>query len=98
MERQGGLLIAPVNRLCGPNDGFCVLGEEEPPLDEDAETDRQSTRLNSRHTEISTLPLHDALPICQGGLLIAPVNRLCGPNDGFCVLGEEEPPLDEDAE
>src|SRR4030095_2032762 len=25
--------------------------------------DRKSTRLNSSHTEISTLPLHDALPI-----------------------------------
>src|SRR5882672_6903022 len=28
--------------------------------------DRKSTRLNSSHTEIYTLSLHDALPICQG--------------------------------
>src|SRR4030095_8574092 len=27
--------------------------------------DRKSTRLNSSHTEISALPLHDALPICN---------------------------------
>src|ERR1044072_3431494 len=27
--------------------------------------DRKSTRLNSSHTEISTLSLHDALPICS---------------------------------
>src|SRR5215211_683920 len=27
-------------------------------------TDRKSTRLNSSHTEIYTLSLHDALPIC----------------------------------
>src|SRR5882672_10320881 len=29
-------------------------------------TDRKSTRLNSSHTEIYTLSLHDALPICGG--------------------------------
>src|SRR5262252_6573829 len=29
--------------------------------------DRKSTRLNSSHTEIYTLSLHDALPICRGG-------------------------------
>src|SRR5476649_2094655 len=28
-------------------------------------SDRKSTRLNSSHTEIYTLSLHDALPICQ---------------------------------
>src|SRR6476646_1422419 len=28
--------------------------------------DRKSTRLNSRHTEIYTLSLHDALPISSG--------------------------------
>src|ERR671916_258686 len=27
--------------------------------------DRKSTRLNSSHTEIYTLPLYDALPICR---------------------------------
>src|SRR5882672_9689513 len=27
--------------------------------------DRKSTRLNSSHTEIYTLSLHDALPICE---------------------------------
>src|SRR5260221_80351 len=30
---------------------------------ENARPDRKSTRLNSSHTEISPLPLHDALPI-----------------------------------
>src|SRR5438034_1196358 len=30
-------------------------------------TDRKSTRLNSSHTVISTLSLHDALPIWPGG-------------------------------
>src|SRR5476649_327282 len=30
--------------------------------------DRKSTRLNSSHTEIYTLSLHDALPICLLGL------------------------------
>src|ERR671927_443520 len=29
--------------------------------------DRKSTRLNSSHTEIYTLSLHDALPICVDG-------------------------------
>src|SRR5476649_1448801 len=35
--------------------------------------DRKSTRLNSSHTEIYTLSLHDALPICicAAGLFIA---------------------------
>src|SRR5882672_3330105 len=33
-----------------------------------ATTDRQSTRLNSSHTVIYTLSLHDALPICDGGI------------------------------
>src|SRR5476649_139984 len=31
----------------------------------DKTRDRKSTRLNSSHTEISTLSLHDALPIYQ---------------------------------
>src|ERR671916_748360 len=31
--------------------------------------DRKSTRLNSSHTEIYTLSLHDALPICSWGHL-----------------------------
>src|ERR1044072_1739429 len=35
-----------------------------------AKTDRKSTRLNSRPTEISTLPLHDALPILIGGVAL----------------------------
>src|ERR1044072_9475177 len=30
-----------------------------------AQRDRKSTRLNSSHTEIYTLSLHDALPICE---------------------------------
>src|SRR5579875_428687 len=30
--------------------------------------DRKSTRLNSSHTEIYTLSLHDALPICMPSL------------------------------
>src|ERR1044072_6916661 len=30
--------------------------------------DRKSTRLNSRHTDIYTLALHDALPIWKGSL------------------------------
>src|SRR5882672_3184138 len=33
--------------------------------------DRKSTRLNSSHTEIYTLSLHDALPILRQGKLIA---------------------------
>src|SRR5215211_1864199 len=32
---------------------------------QDAERDRKSTRLNSSHTEIYTLSLHDALPISR---------------------------------
>src|SRR5476649_2930672 len=32
-------------------------------------TDRKSTRLNSSHTEIYTLSLHDALPICGTALV-----------------------------
>src|SRR5476649_2632027 len=32
-----------------------------------AELDRKSTRLNSSHTVIYTLSLHDALPICRAG-------------------------------
>src|ERR687894_381613 len=38
--------------------------------------DRKSTRLNSSHTEIYTLSLHDALPICDAvavALLVVPV-------------------------
>src|SRR5476649_1059359 len=31
--------------------------------------DRKSTRLNSSHTEIYTLSLHDALPICRDGVI-----------------------------
>src|SRR5579875_3526144 len=31
--------------------------------------DRKSTRLNSSHTVIYTLSLHDALPICRGAVL-----------------------------
>src|SRR5215211_7128818 len=34
-----------------------------------ASEDRKSTRLNSSHTEIYTLSLHDALPIFGGSLL-----------------------------
>src|ERR671917_548524 len=33
------------------------------------DADRKSTRLNSSHTEIYTLSLHDALPICRAELL-----------------------------
>src|SRR5215211_7518384 len=32
-----------------------------------AQSDRKSTRLNSSHTVIYTLSLHDALPICREG-------------------------------
>src|SRR5947207_2668712 len=35
-------------------------------------TDRKSTRLNSSHTVISTLSLHDALPICVESMTRAP--------------------------
>src|ERR671926_204688 len=49
-------------------------------------TDRKSTRLNSSHTEIYTLSLHDALPISLGALarlhhvdLIAELARVPGP-------------------
>src|SRR5260221_459267 len=40
--------------------------------------DRKSTRLNSRHTEIYTLSLHDALPICRR----RKVNRRFGVDGG----------------
>src|SRR5476649_1182864 len=33
--------------------------------------DRKSTRLNSSHTEIYTLSLHDALPICYFDISLA---------------------------
>src|ERR671917_413939 len=33
--------------------------------------DRKSTRLNSSHTEIYTLSLHDALPIYEGARVLA---------------------------
>src|SRR5476649_1405954 len=36
--------------------------------------DRKSTRLNSSHTEIYTLSLHDALPIWAAGIIIADLN------------------------
>src|SRR5882672_9178762 len=36
-------------------------------IDEVAHLDRKSTRLNSSHTEIYTLSLHDALPILKPG-------------------------------
>src|SRR5476649_2341455 len=40
--------------------------------------DRKSTRLNSSHTEIYTLSLHDALPICAG----CPFTACRGPAGG----------------
>src|SRR5476649_2083774 len=39
-------------------------------------SDRKSTRLNSSHTEIYTLSLHDALPICDVRLVNGPPRRL----------------------
>src|SRR5476649_2802836 len=45
--------------------------------------DRKSTRLNSSHTEIYTLSLHDALPILAGLIDDARQKRL-GPQD--CVI------------
>src|ERR687885_97514 len=37
--------------------------------------DRKSTRLNSSHTEIYTLSLHDALPIFTRYVLLSPLRR-----------------------
>src|SRR5476649_998060 len=37
--------------------------------------DRKSTRLNSSHTVIYTLSLHDALPICQAKLIFSAGSR-----------------------
>src|ERR671926_257006 len=51
--------------------------------------DRKSTRLNSSHTEIYTLSLHDALPICY---VIFPV-RLSfnpGPKENIVVESDED--------
>src|SRR6476646_10555282 len=39
-------------------------------------SDRKSTRLNSSHTEIYTLSLHDALPIWDGLVVVAPDEEL----------------------
>src|SRR5476649_1468677 len=47
--------VCPQDRLC---EGSCTLNDE-------FGADRKSTRLNSSHTEIYTLSLHDALPICR---------------------------------
>src|SRR5476649_1921859 len=41
--------------------------------------DRKSTRLNSSHTEIYTLSLHDALPICDAELQRCMTDRLHEP-------------------
>src|SRR5476649_627805 len=38
--------------------------------------DRKSTRLNSSHTEIYTLSLHDALPIYASAPTAAPIDRV----------------------
>src|ERR1044072_8295254 len=40
-----------------------ISGKSEAASSNPCRVDRQSTRLNSRHTEIYTLSLHDALPI-----------------------------------
>src|SRR5476649_85345 len=54
--------------------------------------DRKSTRLNSSHTEIYTLSLHDALPIFGGAIVLlhlagfeqaTVVDRILGPRHGF---------------
>src|SRR5476649_880207 len=61
--------------------------------------DRKSTRLNSSHTEIYTLSLHDALPISLDELLLAlevfqnltnipVVASLAVSEDGLLVSGE----------
>src|SRR5476649_1583567 len=55
--------------------------------------DRKSTRLNSSHTEIYTLSLHDALPIWLGGVVLQVgkiedrVVRIV--DDGHCCVGLE---------
>src|SRR5476649_993783 len=38
--------------------------------------DRKSTRLNSSHTEIYTLSLHDALPICRTALRTTTLDKM----------------------
>src|SRR5476649_2563077 len=56
--------------------------------------DRKSTRLNSSHTEIYTLSLHDALPICRQAELV--LNDGCGMGQAFfvAVLGDDNQRID----
>src|ERR1035437_7626658 len=54
--------------------------------------DRKSTRLNSSHTNIYTLSLHDALPICstRSEILLSPrrFTERCATQQSICVFGE----------
>src|SRR5579875_1441580 len=50
-----GMLLKPLD--------YCLLILFYKPIQQETESDRKSTRLNSSHTEIYTLSLHDALPI-----------------------------------
>src|SRR5882672_9468298 len=50
LPRQRGTKLTPSRCCCGRNGSPAI-------------SDRKSTRLNSSHTEIYTLSLHDALPI-----------------------------------
>src|SRR5476649_691590 len=54
-------------------------------------SDRKSTRLNSSHTEIYTLSLHDALPICSSQPLTKGQLRPDRTDDGALAVGAHDP-------
>src|SRR5476649_2635216 len=58
--------------------------------------DRKSTRLNSSHTEIYTLSLHDALPICHGLLINHGDRRAADPAQFLLSHGHDVAPLEQD--
>src|ERR687886_290014 len=55
-----------------------------------ARTDRKSTRLNSSHTEIYTLSLHDALPISRPPRSRAADRPTCGPQGKTMAVNRHE--------
>src|SRR5882672_2022032 len=65
-------------------------------------TDRKSTRLNSSHTEIYTLSLHDALPICAKSvgaesLYVAMFDEIDEGTAIYKVSNEDKVPLNGDS-
>src|ERR1035437_3116618 len=63
----------PVNRLKLKRPGSVIRVRQGP-----AVTDRESTRLNYSNADISTLSLHDALPIYPGSVVQAGGGRFAG--------------------